>query len=228
MRGRDDNLHSMRLLALLLLFSSAACTAGPPPPEITQPEIQGRLVVDTRAPAEFARAHAPGAINLQLGWDQLEDRVRAYVPDTATSIALRATDEAEARSALAILADLGYEDVVWISYSASNATIELPSATLETSTAASLKKQLASANPPIVIDVRSRSEYERGTIESALLFEQDEAPTLIADLDKQAHYAIICEGGYRSSQLASLMRRRGFEHVVNVIDGMAGWRSLSD
>ncbi len=216
----------MRLAALLLLFSSASCTAGPTPPEIARTDVQERIVIDTRAPDAFAREHTPGAINLQLGWDQLEDRVRAYLPDTTARIALRATDEEEGRAALVILAEQGYEDVVWIRYAASNATIELPNSTLETWTAAELKRQLASGNPPIVIDVRSRSEYERGTIASALLYEQDEAPSLIGSLDKSAHYAVICEGGYRSSQLASLMRRNGFEHVINVIDGMAGWREL--
>ena len=44
------------------------------------------------------------------------------------------------------------------------------------------------------------------------------------DLDPAKRYAVICEGGWRSSQLASWMRREGFGEVVNVIDGMAGYR----
>jgi len=40
-------------------------------------------------------------------------------------------------------------------------------------------------------------------------------------------YAVICEGGVRSSQLASLLKARGFGEVSNVIDGMWAWRRLS-
>ena len=45
-------------------------------------------------------------------------------------------------------------------------------------------------------------------------------------LDPGRRIAVICEGGYRSSQLASLLLARGFTNVVHVIDGMEGWRSL--
>jgi len=213
----------MRLAALLLLFCSiagvTACSTGPVPPTAPTAQAQDRLVIDTRVPTEFALGHSSGAINLQLGWDQLEDRVRAYVPDTATAIALRATDRSEASEALVILTEQGYADVVLLNTPSAEAS-------LETWTAATLAAALASPSPPIVIDVRSRGEYERGTIDGALLLEQDQAPTMLADLDPGAHYAIICEGGYRSSQLASLMHRKGFTHVINVIDGMAGWRAL--
>lgn len=209
----------MRLALLLLLFCSVSCSTGPVPPTATVKQAEERLVIDTRVPTEFALGHAPGAINIQLGWDQLEDRIRAYVPDQATSLALRVTDEAEARAALAILTEQGYADIVLIEQGQTGSS-------LETWTAAHLSKVLENPSPPIVIDVRSRGEYERGTIDGALLLEQDEAPALLDDLDREAHYAIICEGGYRSSQLASLMRRQGFTHVVNVIDGMAGWRAL--
>ena len=72
--------------------------------------------------------------------------------------------------------------------------------------------------------MRTLAEWDEGTLDDALLFHEDQAPTLAAQLDPARRYAVICEGGWRSSQLASWMRREGFAQVVNVIDGMAGYR----
>ena len=76
----------------------------------------------------------------------------------------------------------------------------------------------------MVIDVRTVAEWDDGKLDDALLFHEDEAPSLATQLDPTKRYAIICEAGWRSSQLASWMRREGFPDVVNVIDGMAGYR----
>ncbi len=213
----------MRFVSTLLLCLLAACApsrSGEGPATTTSvAEALGRVVIDTRKPKAFAAGHASGAINIQLGWDQLEDRIEAYVPDQTTPLALRTTSASEARAALATLRERGYRDVILIEPGKATETLELW-------TAKQLAARLAGPTPPVVIDVRSRAEYERGTIPGALLFEQDEAPSLVGELDRQAEYAVICEGGYRSSQLASLMRKQGFARVINVIDGMAAWNAL--
>ncbi|MHB1141895.1 MAG: rhodanese-like domain-containing protein [Sulfuricaulis sp.] len=37
--------------------------------------------------------------------------------------------------------------------------------------------------------------------------------------------AVICDGGYRSSVPASLLRRHGCRDVYNVLGGMSGWKN---
>jgi rhodanese-related sulfurtransferase len=184
-----------------------------------------RLVVDTRDPAEFAAGHLPGALNIQWTWDQLGKRIAAYVPDRATPLAVRAATPDQAERAAALLTGRGYVDVT------------LPPRGPETETLAlidarALRAELAGPAPPLVVDVRTAAEFERGTIPGALLVDHDAAPGLLAELAERAEIegprriAVICEGGWRSSQFASLLRRNGFPDVVNVIDGMAGWRKL--
>ncbi len=203
-------------VALILACLGCCTTSDPVPMEVGgEPE---RLVIDTRAPDAFAAGHRAGAINLQSGWNQLRDRVRAYVTDRETPIAVRASDAAEAREAAGVLADLGYTDIVLAEPGADEAT-------LPTLLVSELLTQLAGDDPPVVIDVRTAGEWATGTIDGARLVEQDAAPALVSELDRALEYAIICEGGYRSSQLASLLRRAGFERVHNVIDGMAAWRA---
>ena len=213
-----------RALGFAALFA-LACTGSAPPGaflhDVAAEEAKGtkRLVLDVREPAAFAKAHVPGALNLQLGWSQLADRVRAYVPDLETALALHAATDKEAARALRLLERAGYTDVRILAEPKATASLSLLSA-------AELKSRLAAPEPPVVLDVRTPAEWKTGTIQGAARVEQDAAPALLAELDPDVEYAIICEGGYRSSQLASLLQREGFPRVHNVIDGMAGWRKL--
>ena len=211
----------MRRRGALALLASVATALGCAPRTPVEPASDAsvlRVVIDTREPEAFAAGHAPGALNIQLGWGQLEGRARAYVPALDTPIALVSSEQAEAERAAAVLATLGYEDVALHEPQVTQA------ATLELWTTAELERELAADPALIVIDVRTVAEWDNGILDDVLLFHEDEAPTLAAQLDPSKRYAVICEGGWRSSQLASWMRREGFPDVVNVIDGMAGYR----
>lgn len=204
--------------ALTLL---ACCTDGTGAPIESATAAGGRQVIDTRDPRAFAAGHDPGALNLQWGWDQLEGRVAAYLPDPDTPIALRSESSERAAECAALLADAGYTDVVVLEDGPGDETLPLM-------TTDELARRLEAGDDLVVIDVRTPREWERGTIEGALLFQQDEAPQRIDGLDPEQEYAVICAGGFRSSQLASLLRGRGFERVTNVIDGMGGWYQRED
>ena len=220
---------SRRAALGLAALALAACggrepeTAPKPAAPAAEALAAGRLVIDVREPEPFAAGHLPGALNLQLGWDQLVHRVASYVPDRATALAVRAPSAKEAAEALERLAELGYDDALALETDPSAET-----ATLELWSARELGIQLAGSAPPTVIDIRSAAEFESGWIDGALRVDQDEGLKLLPFLSHERTYAVICEGGWRSSQLASAMRREGFAHVVNVIDGMAGWRALDD
>lgn len=208
------------LLATVLPIACAErIPVGPP----ADPGVR-RVLVDTRRPEPFAEGHRPGALNIQWGYDQLGARIEAYVPDKRTPIGLIASGRGEAEKAAAVLKRQGYVDVTLAPDSADGAEL----ASLPLMTVAELRALLEGPDPPVVIDVRSLEEYATGTIEGALRFEQDEAPRLAEDLERDRAYAVICEGGWRSSQLASWMKREGFADVANVIDGMSAWRKQSD
>lgn len=208
----------MRIAPLLLVL--AACSAQPTPtaPVIRDVAATNRIVIDTRDPQSFADGHAPDAINIQLDYDQLAHRIEAYVPDRATPLAVRGEENA-IHSALRILDARGYTDLVV-------AQPEDESHRLSTMTARELRDVLRGPDPPVVIDVRTDVEQSGGIIEGAILLEQDSAPEFAKDFDRDRRYAVICAGGFRSSQLASWMKRNGFENVTNVIDGMWAWDEL--
>ena len=202
-----------RLAGVLVAAGLLACSDAGDAPTVDPSEAASRLVVDVREPAEFAAGHDPGALNLQWGWGQLEQRAAAYLPDRAAPLAIRAADAGAASRARSELVDQGYADVAVL-------TGETGVETLDLLTAARLAERLDAGDDIVVLDVRTPGEWAHGVIDGAIQVEQDAAPALVDDLDPHREYAVICAGGYRSSQLASLMRRRGFPRVSNVIDGM--------
>ena len=203
------------------LAALVACCAAKVPIEPAPAGGPERLVIDIRDPEVYAAGHAPGSLNIQLTWHQLKDRTPSYVPELTRPIALRASNLFDAQEAAAILQELGYSDVSLFEPEGAD-----ESDTLELMDAKELARVIATGTPPMIIDIREQSEFDNGVIDIAKLVDQDEGPLAVEGLDKSARYLIICEGGWRSSQLASWMKIQGFTDVVNVIDGMAGWRNL--
>lgn len=210
----------MKLGAALLAVLSLACAAKAPIKTTSQLEPE-RLVLDVREPKAFAAGHLPGALNIQLGWDQLRWRTPSYVPDRAQPLAVRAASQSDAEKAAAILLELGYSDFQRIEPGLGEETETLP-----LMTSAELAKRLGGQNPPLVLDIRTEKEFAKGVIAGALRIDEDQGPEAVRGLDPAGHYAIICAEGWRSSQLATWMRLQGFTDVTNVIDGMEGWDDL--
>jgi phage shock protein E len=71
----------------------------------------------------------------------------------------------------------------------------------------------------VVIDVRSKMEYDEGHLKSAdklIDFNSGEFHSKVDELDKDQTYYLYCRSGNRSGQAARLMKSKGFENVYNV------------
>jgi len=95
-------------------------------------------------------------------------------------------------------------------------------------TVADLGRQLASASPPLVLDVRSPAEYrgELAHIPSAVNVPFDEIEARIDEISVYAErpVAIICRTERRSLQAAQVLARHGFADAHVVRGGMEAWR----
>jgi phage shock protein E len=80
-------------------------------------------------------------------------------------------------------------------------------------------KELLQEGPGVVIDVRTKSEYNDGHLKktdynfdmSSSGFEQK-----VEKLDKDKNYFLYCRTGARSGQATKFMKRKGFENVYNI------------
>lgn len=84
---------------------------------------------------------------------------------------------------------------------------------------------LESDNPPILIDVRTPSEYADGHIEGSSMidYKDNSFKSEIVKLDKEATYLIYCRSGGRSAKASDYMISQGFKDVTNMEGGYLDW-----
>ena len=60
----------------------------------------------------------------------------------------------------------------------------------------------------------------QGTVREALTIPLGKLPEQLKNLDKNNHYYVYCQGGYRSMIGTSILETNGFTHLTNVEGGM--------
>ena len=76
-----------------------------------------------------------------------------------------------------------------------------------------------------IVDVRRPAEYTTGHIPGAVNAELAQLEEKAAELDPSRRTVVACAGGYRSSAAASILERRGFRDLLNVVGGTGAWIS---
>lgn len=72
----------------------------------------------------------------------------------------------------------------------------------------------------ILLDVRNRTEAAKEKINGSIHIPLDELPSKMDTLPKNKKYLVYCAGGYRSVIAISLLKRNGFENLVNASGGI--------
>jgi rhodanese-related sulfurtransferase len=86
-------------------------------------------------------------------------------------------------------------------------------------TAAGLKTELASARPPLVLDVRTAAEHGRGHVKGAVHIPVDELRGRWESLPRDRRIAVHCRSGFRAHLAVRTLKELGFADVVNVTGG---------
>lgn len=78
----------------------------------------------------------------------------------------------------------------------------------------------------LLLDVRSKAEFDSGHVIDARHVPQDEIAGSAESLKKYREKVVIacCESGMRSSAAARVLKAQGFTKVVNLRGGLAAWR----
>ena len=90
-------------------------------------------------------------------------------------------------------------------------------------TAHALKAALASATPPLVLDVRSAKEFERGHLQGALHVPVDELRGRLHELPRDRPLVVACRSGFRGHLALRILVQSGFGAVQNLT---GGWVSV--
>lgn len=185
------------------------------------------LVIDTRSKEVYPIEFIPGSIFIGID-DAFAPWVGTLVPDLQQPI-LFVADEGREEEVVTRLARVGYDNCLgylqggleaWIA--AGNDTDSIQEITAERF--AALYSQQPTLN---LLDVRRQSEYESQHVIGAQNFPLDFINRNMGQLDRSQTYYLHCAGGYRSLIAASILRARGFEHLINIQGGFKALSSTS-
>ncbi len=76
----------------------------------------------------------------------------------------------------------------------------------------------------VVVDVRTKSEFETGHIPGARLIPVDEIENRLPEVPKDVnHLLVTCQGGTRSAAACQFLSEKGYTNLLNMYDGMGSW-----
>lgn len=174
----------------------------------------GALLLDTRIAGEFEKGYIKNAINIGLNgqfaiW-------AGTLLDITQPLVIVASPGEEAEAVLR-LARVGYENVKGYLNGGIEAWSKEGNA-LETVKSVTLDEFVSAVNEGgiSVLDVRNNSEYGNEHITTANHIPLSDLQQNLNSLNKNTAFYVHCAGGYRSMIATSIMKAKGFQHVVNV------------
>jgi hydroxyacylglutathione hydrolase len=184
------------------------------------------IVLDARSPEAFAGAHLPGALNVQLS-PSFATWAGTVVPE-GVRVLLVLDRPDDLWDVTWQLLRIGYDAPAgWLSggmhaWRTAGEDVEL----LQQVTAPGLA-ELVSEGRVRVVDVRQPAEWVSGRIPGAQFITGAELPERLEEIPRDEPIAVVCGSAFRSSVAASLLKRNGFDDVMNVVGGMSAWRAHS-
>jgi hydroxyacylglutathione hydrolase len=175
------------------------------------------LILDTRAPQDFAKGFIPNAINIGLD-GQFAPWVGALIPEGQTLLLV--TPEGREEETVTRLARVGFDNTIgylnngFESWKAENREVD----TVNSITAEDFAKQWKEEGHP-VFDVRREGEYQAEHVENAVLTPLDFLNDHLQEFPKNKPFFIHCAGGYRSMIAASILKARGWDNLIDVAGG---------
>jgi hydroxyacylglutathione hydrolase len=184
----------------------------------------GAQILDVREASEYAKGHLAGSINIGLGgqyatWaGTLLDREKPIViiaePGREQEAALRlgriGFDHVRGYLGCGMQALASRPDLVW---------------TTERVSPQMLTEELAGADAPLVLDIRTQREWAAKHLAGSVNIPLNHLQERIGEVPRNRRVAVHCAGGYRSSIAASVLHHHGITNVIELAGGLAAWDS---
>ena len=187
---------------------------------------QDAVILDTRSEVAFGASHVPGSLFIWLsgisafaGW---------FLPYDRPIVLVNETDNPN--QVVRYLARLGYNNIAgflaWGMLTWQVAGCER--ATIRTVTVQELCSLIDEKGLPWLLDVRSLSELSHtGRLIGAYHIHLTELQERRDEVPKDRPVYIFCASGLRSMVAASFLKRAGWENMIVVFGGLAGWKSVT-
>jgi hydroxyacylglutathione hydrolase len=191
------------------------------PRQVQQAEEGGALVVDVRTELQFDEAHIPSAVCITALRGGFGTRL-AWLAEPGQALVLVGRDDEDAREAAELAGAVGLTNIA--GYLAGGMTSwREEKQPVERVTRLSLEelhdRWNGGSNGLQLLDVRERSEWDRGHIPGSIHTAYHDIHELPGEVDAGRPVAAICASGQRAAIAASLLKRFGVREVIHVVDG---------
>jgi len=179
----------------------------------------GALILDTRAPQDFAKGFVPNSINIGID-GSFAVWVGAMIPDLKQQILIVA-EEGREEEVVTRLARVGYDYALgylnggFEAWKKSGKEIDQITS-ISATELAEIKAEKGGVN---ILDVRKESEYLSEHVLDAENTPLDYINDSMQKIDKDKTYYVHCAGGYRSMVFNSILRARGYDNLIDVKGG---------
>ena len=96
-------------------------------------------------------------------------------------------------------------------------------------TAEELNEQIQRSQAPLILDVRTKTEYARGHIPGALNIPHNQLRNRLSEIDvaKTEEIVVHCYSGHRAKIAKKILIKAGYLYVRDLHGHMSGWKSGS-
>ncbi|HNF72794.1 MAG TPA: MBL fold metallo-hydrolase, partial [Chitinophagaceae bacterium] len=177
------------------------------------------LILDTRSARAFGKGFIPNSINIGIDGN-FAVWTGTMIPDIKQKI-LIVTEAGREEEVITRLARVGYDHAIgylqggfeaWLAAGKETDTIPFVSVNEFAS--------IESEHPDIqILDVRKKSEYDSEHIIDSRNLPLEYINQQMHQIDKNKTYYVHCAGGYRSMIFCSILKSRGYRHLIDVDGG---------
>lgn len=210
------NKQGYDLLDDILKKSNIALSAD----EVESEIKNNTIIIDTRSADEFEKGYIPNSINIGLD-GQFAIWVGTLIPFNHPLVIV--APNGDEHIAIIRLARIGYENVKGYLKGGIN-TWNKELNTIKCIETNELKNSITN-NKYTLIDVRKKNETITEPYSNAINIPLDELTSRLSELNKNNSYAIFCAAGYRSMIAVSILKKEGFNNVVNIRNGIKGLKN---
>jgi hydroxyacylglutathione hydrolase len=184
----------------------------------------GAQILDVRDAAEYAKGHIAGSINIGLGGQYAT--WAGTLLNSTRPIVIIAEPGREQEAALR-LGRIGFDHVKGYLRDGMEALAQRQDLVWSTErvSAPMLAEELASPNPPLVVDIRTPREWSTKHLGDSINLPLTQLQERIDEVPRNRRIAVHCAGGYRSSIAASILNQHGITNLIELAGGIAAWEA---
>jgi hydroxyacylglutathione hydrolase len=184
----------------------------------------GAQVLDVRDAAEYAKGHLAGSINIGLGGQYAT--WAGTVLDSTRPIVIVAEPGREQEAALR-LGRIGFDHVKGYLRDGMGALAERQDLVWSTERVSPpmLAEELSSQDPPVIIDIRTRREWNAAHLNGSINIPLAQLQQRLREVPHDRRISVHCAGGYRSSIAVSILNQYGITNLIELAGGITAWEA---